>query len=196
MWRHAVVVAAVLSVALAPAAPAQDTPSLELAPSPELEQRMRDAPGELAWGEVAGHLTVRFTAGEVLDRAPIQVVAVAVRGGQVVGRSSTPPGLASAGQPKACSELAGAGWPPVERWFPASRWSPTGMEAVSDQLAPDPEEVASRVAPSDADGGVVLFAAPAADELQKRFTTRPLVVRMRSTGAAPDSLPADTTAGR
>lgn len=201
--RHAAVVAALLVTWLVPDAPApapdaalaQSTPSLELSSTSELQQQMRDAPADLAWRELAGHLTVRFIAGEVLDRVPIQVVAVAVRDGQIVGRASTPPGLATAGQPKPCSELTDGDWPPVGEWFAGPAWSPAGMESVSGQLAPDPERVASRVAPADADGAVVLFAAPAADELLKRFTTRPLVVRMKSTGAVtPDTAAPDTMA--
>lgn len=176
-------------------APAQETASLELTASTDLEQQMRDAPGDLSWQELAGHLTVRFTAGEILDRAPIRVVAVAVRDGEIVGRAFTPPGLASAGQPKPCSELAEGDWPPVDRWFSSPAWTPAGLETVSGQLAPDPERVASGAAPGDADGAVVLFAVPAADELLKRFSTRPLVIRMESTGAvAPDTAGPDTVA--
>lgn len=175
---------------------AQKTASLELSASSQLQDQMREAPAELAWEDLAAQLTVRFTAGEVLDRAPIRLVAVAVRDGQVVGRASTTPGLASAGRPMPCSELVEGAWPPVERWFSGGGWSPSGLEIASGQLAPDPEQIASAVAPGDADGAVVLFAAPAADELLKRFRTRPLVVRMASTpAAAADTASPDSVGG-
>lgn len=166
-----------VAVAAAQPAAAQESPTLQLTVSPGLTQQMEEAPAELAWSELAGQLTVEFPTSGSLDlaRVPVQLVALAVREGEVTGRAATAPSVVAAGSSVSASSLAGSDWPPAGRWFPAAGWSPDGIGST-DPLPPEAGAMASQIAlPSNA-GGVVLFAAPAAASLRERFLTVPVVV--------------------
>lgn len=178
------------------AAEAQEAPTLRLTVSTELRRQMQDSPAELAWSDLPGHLTVEFVSGEALpmERVPVRLVAVGIRDGEIVGRAATTPSLATAGESLPASSLAGAGWPPADEWFPAGSWRPDGMGSPNAAVAPDAEAAAAQITlPSNA-GGLMIFAAPAADALVQRFRTLPVVVTTWPTsgpagggGAAPDT---------
>lgn len=181
----------------AAAAEAQETARLRLTVSPEFSRQMKEAPGELSWSELPEHLTVEFASSEALpmDRVPIRLVAVAVREGEILGRAATTPSVATAGESLPASSLAGGGWPPAGEWFPASAWRPDGISSPTAPVPPEAEAAASQITlPSNA-GGVMLFAAPAADALVQRFRTLPVVVTTWPTSdpAGADSAAADTT---
>lgn len=181
-----------------PSASAQQPATLRLSVSPELTRQMEEAPGELAWPELPSQLTVEFTtSGDLgLPRAPIRLVAVAVQDGGVVGEASTSPSLIAAGESAPASDLAGSDWPPAGDWFPAGAWRPDGI-AATDPVAPNSEAAASQIAlPSNA-GGVVLYAAPAAEALVERFVTVPVVVTtwpVKEAGTT-DTAASDSTGG-
>lgn len=182
------------------AAPAQEPPTLRLAASPQLTRQMEDAPGDLAWSDLPAQLEVEFVASDALpmDRVPIRLVAVAVLDGEIVGQASTTPTVATAGESLSASRIAGRGWPPAEEWFPAPLWRPDGIGSPNAPIAPVPEAAASQITlPSNA-GGVMLFAAPAADPLVDRFRTLPVVVTTWRTGdtTGTDTTGADTTTSR
>lgn len=179
------------------AAEAQEAPTLRLTVSPELSRQMKEAPGDLSWSELPEHLTVEFASSEALpmDRVPIRLVAVAVREGEILGRAATTPSVATAGESLPASRVAGGGWPPAGEWFPASAWRPDGISSPTAPVPPEAEAAASQITlPSNA-GGVMLFAAPAADALVQRFRTLPVVVTTWPTSdpAGADSAAADTT---
>lgn len=178
---------------------AQDAPTLRLTVSPELSQQMEEAPADLSWSELPEHLGVEFQSGEALpmDRVPIRLVAVAVRGGEITGRSATTPTLATAGESLPASELAGEGWPPAGEWFPAKAWRPDGIGSPNATVTPEAEAAASQITlPSNA-GGLMIFAAPAAEALVQRFRTLPVVITTwpAADPTASDSAGADTTGG-
>lgn len=179
------------------AAVAQEAPTLRLTVSPELSRQMREAPGDLSWSELPGHLAVEFASTEALpmERVPIRLVAVAVREGEILGRAATTPSVATAGESLPASSIAGGGWPPAGEWFPASAWRPDGIGSPDAAVPPEAEAAASQITlPSNA-GGVILLAAPAADALVERFRTLPVVITTWPTGdpAGTDSASADTT---
>lgn len=179
------------------AAGAQESPTLRLTVSPELSRQMEEAPGDLAWSELPEHLTVEFASSEALpmDRVPIRLVAVAVREGEILGRAATTPSVATAGESLPASSIAGDGWPPAGEWFPASAWRPDGISSPTAPVAPEAGAAASGITLPSRAGGVVLFAAPAADALVQRFRTVPVVVTTWPTSdpAGADSSAADTT---
>ena len=177
---------------------AQEAPTLRLTVSQELTRQMKEAPEELSWAELAEHLSVEFTSSEALpmDRVPIRLIAVAVRDGEILGRSATTPSLATAGESLSASSIAGGDWPPAGEWFPASGWRTDGIGSPNAAVAPEAEAAASQITlPSNA-GGVMLFAAPAADALVQRFRTLPVVVTTWpvSDPAGEESSGTDTTA--
>lgn len=177
---------------------AQEAPTLRLTVSQELTRQMKEAPEELAWAELAEHLSVEFTSSEALpmDRVPIRLIAVAVRDGEILGRAATTPSLATAGESLSASSIAGDGWPPAGEWFPASGWRTDGIGSPNAAVPPEAEAAASQITlPSNA-GGVMLFAAPAADALVQRFRTLPVVVTTwpASDPAGAESSGTDTTA--
>lgn len=169
--------------ALTPVGPAtaqaqEDAPTLRLTVSTELRRQMNEAPGEISWAELPGHLTVEFRSGEALpmDQVPVRLVAVAVREGEILGQASTTPTLAIAGEPLPASDIAGDGWPPAGEWFPPKAWRPDGIGSPNATVTPEAEAAASRITlPSNA-GGLLLFAAPAAEALVQRFRTLPVVI--------------------
>lgn len=178
-------------------AAAQEEPTLRLTVSPDLSRQMKESPAELVWSELPGHLTVELETSEALpmDRVPVRLVAVAVRDGEILGQASTTPTLAAAGERLPASRVAGSSWPPAGEWFPAEAWRPDGIGSPDAPVPPEAEAAASQITlPSDA-GGVMLFAAPAAEPLIQRFRTLPVVITTRPapdpTGA--DSAGADTT---
>lgn len=122
------------------AAAAQDVPTLRLTVSPTLGQQMQQAPAQLEWSDLPAELTLEFTSSAALpmDRVPVRVVAVAVREGEIVGRASTTPSLATAGEAMPVSRLACDGWPPADEWFPPSSWSPDGVRSADDTGADTP----------------------------------------------------------
>lgn len=177
---------------------AQEAPTLRLTVSQELTRQMKEAPEELSWAELAEHLSVEFTSSEALpmDRVPIRLIAVAVRDGEILGRSATTPSLATAGESLSASSIAGGDWPPAGEWFPASDWRTDGIGSPNAAVPPEAEAAASQITlPSNA-GGVMLFAAPAADALVQRFRTLPVVVTTWPTSdpAGAESSGTDTTA--
>lgn len=176
------------------AAAAQDAPTLRLTVSPPLGQQMQEAPAQLEWSDLPGELTLEFASSEALpmERVPVRVVAVAVREGEIVGRASTTPSLATAGEALPVSRLAGDSWPPADEWFPPSSWSPDGVRSAGAAVSPEAEAAASHVTIPAGAGGVVLFAAPAADALVERFRTLPVVV---TTSPDADETRADTSGG-
>lgn len=174
------------------AAAAQEPPTLRLSVSQELDRQMTESPGELAWEDVSGHLTVEYAASDALplERVPVELVAVAVRDGEILGRASTSPSVATADEGTPGSAFAGPDWPPAERWFPSAAWRPDGLDSPTGSVAPEPKAVASQIVlPSNA-GGVVIYAAPSASELRARFRTLPVVITTRP---KPDTASADTT---
>lgn len=174
------------------AASAQEAPTLRLTVSPQLSQQMREAPGELAWTDLRDQLSVQFTSSASLpmERVPVRVVAVAVRDGEIVGRASTTPSLATAGESIPVSRLASESWPPADDWFPAASWRPDGIASPSVAVRPEAGAAASQITLPSSAGGVMLFAAPAADALIQRFRTVPVVV---TTWPIADTTRADTT---
>lgn len=177
---------------------AQEAPTLRLTVSQELTRQMKEAPEELSWAELPEHLSVEFASSEALpmDRVPIRLIAVAVRDGEILGRAATTPSLATAGESLSASSIAGGDWPPAGEWFPASGWRTDGIGSPNAAVAPEAEAAASQITlPSDA-GGVMLFAAPAADALVQRFRTLPVVVTTwpASDPAGEESGGTDTTA--
>lgn len=176
---------------------AQESATLRLTVSPGLTQQMKEAPGEVAWTELPGHLTAEFASSGALGlkRVPVRLVAFAIREGEVIGEARTTPTLVGVGSSVPGTELAGADWPPVGDWFPAPDWRPDGI-APADPVTPETGAAASDVeVPSDA-GAVVLYAAPAAAALRKRFVTVPVVVTTRpAKPPAADSAAPDSTGG-
>lgn len=197
---RSVVAAAAGAVLVAPAGlTAQESPTLRLSASPALTQQMEEAPEELAWAELAGRLTVECpTSGPLgLDRVPVRLVALGVRDGEIVGEATTAPSIVSVGGSAEGSGLAGGNWPPAGEWFPAPRWRASGL-STGRPVTAEPETVASETRlPSDAAAAVVLYAAPAAAALRKRFVTVPIVVTTRPSGPAADTAAAeaDSTGG-
>lgn len=172
-------------------AAAQEGPTLRLTVSSELRRQMKESPGELVWSELPGHLAVEFrsTGAFPMDRVPVRLVAVAVREGKIVGRASTTPTLAADGERLPAAKIAGSGWPPAGDWFPAKAWRPDGIGSPNAPVPPEAGALASQITlPSNA-GGVMLFAAPAAEALIQRFRTLPVVI---TTWPAPDPAGADS----
>lgn len=171
---------------------AQETPTLRLTAPEELSPRAEGDDGQLSWADVPGEMEVEFVPGDALpmERVPVQLVAVAVRGGEVVGRSSTTPSVVSAGESLPASRLAGEGWPAAGDLFGAGDWNPVNVSAPDDPTPADAEAAASAVSPPSDGAAVVLFAAPAADELAERFRTLPLAVAAERAGDPADT---DTT---
>lgn len=181
------------------AAEAQDDPTLRLAVAPGLAQQVEEAPGELSWTEIPRRLSVEFPSSGALglQRIPVRLVAVAVRNGEVAGEARTSPALVEVGGSVPATEMAGTDWPPAGDWFPSPRWRATAVSTGA-PVPPEPERVASaaRVVPDGA-GALILYAAPAATSLLKRFLSVPVVLTTRPTGPATDSgpTPPDSTGG-
>lgn len=168
---------------------AQESPTLRFTASPALGQQVEEAPGEFSWTELPARLTVEFpTSGALgLERVPVHLVALGVRNGEIVGEATTAPSVVPVGGSAEGSGLAGGDWPPAGDWFPAPRWRPSGLSTGSPVTA-EPETVASEVRiPGDAAGAVILYPAPAAAALRKRFVTVPIVVTTRPSGPAADT---------
>lgn len=187
---RSVVAAVAVAALLAPTGvAAQEAPTLRLTVSPALTQQIEEAPGELPWAEVPTRLTVEYpTSGALgLDRVPVHLVALGLRDGEIVGEATTAPSVLPLGGSAEGSGLAGGGWPPAGDWFPAPRWQAADISTGA-PVTPETETVASEVAvPTDAAGAVILYAAPAAAALRKRFVTVPVVVATRPSGPAADS---------
>lgn len=168
---------------------AQESPTLRLTASPTLAQQVEEAPAELSWTELPARLTVEFpTSGALgLERVPVHLVALGVRDGEIVGEATTAPSVVPVGGSVEGSGLSGGDWPPAGDWFPAPRWRASGLSTGSPVTA-EPETVASEVRlPGDAADAVILYAAPAAAALRKRFVTVPIVVTTRPSGPAADT---------
>lgn len=168
---------------------AQEAPTLRLTATEELSPRAEGGDGQLSWADVPGEMEVEFVPGDALpmERVPVQLVALAVRGGEVVGRSSTTPSVVSAGESLPASRLAGESWPAAGDLFGTGEWNPVDVGVPDDPVPADAEAVASAVSPPSDGAAVVLFAVPAAAELAERFRTLPLAV-----AAERASDPADT----
>lgn len=180
-------------------AEAQESPTLRLSAAPGLAQQVEDAPAELSWTEIPSRLTVEFptSAPLDLDRVPVHLVAIGVRDGEIVGEATTSPSVVAVGGSARGAEMAGSAWPPVGDWFPAPRWQAADV-STADPVTPVSETVASEVrVPPGAAGAVILYAAPAAGALQKRFVSVPVVVTTRPSGPAADTgtAGADSTGG-
>lgn len=182
----------------APEAEAQEAATLRLTVSAELRRQMKEAPGELSWSELPGHLSVEFTSSDALpaDRVPVRLVAVAVLEGEILGRASTTPSLVASGESLSAADIAGGDWPPAGQWFPAKAWRPDGIGSPNAPVPADAEAAASQVTlPSNA-GGLMILVVPAADALLDRFRTLPVVVTTWPTSgpSGTDSAAADTAA--
>lgn len=175
------------------AASAQEPATLRLTASPQLKRQLREAPGELAWTDLADHLTVEYSTSEALPlkRVPVELVAMAVRGGEILGRSATAPSVVGPDAPAAASELAAPDWPPAGDWFPSASWRTDGLRPPGQPVEPVAETIAAGIGLPTGAGGLVIFAAPAAQELRARFRTTPVVV---TTVPRPDSAVADSAA--
>lgn len=180
-------------------APAQDRPTLRLDVSTTLRKQMEETPEELSWSDLPGQILVEYVSGEglPLERIPVELVAVGVRGGEVVGRTSTTPSVATAGQPSPVSDYVGGAWPPAREWFPPAAWRPDGISSTDGPVPTDVGTAISRLALPAEGGAVLIFASPAAEELSERCSTLPVVITMSSTGraAGSDTAAADTTGG-
>ncbi len=187
-----------VSPAFAPApAESQEAPTMRLTVSSDVRRQMQESPGELSWSDLPEHLAVEFTSPDALpmERVPVRLVAVAVHEGETLGRAATTPSVARAGESLPASRIAGGSWPPAEEWFPGSAWRPDEIRSPDSAVTPEAGAVVSGIdLPSDA-GGVVLFAAPAADALVQRFRTVPVVITTRPTSgpAGAESAGMDTT---
>lgn len=172
---------------------AQEAPTLRLT----APQELREADAELSWAEVPGEMEVEFVPGDALpiERVPVHLVAVAVRDGEVVGRTSTTPSVVGAGEAVPASRLAGDAWPAADDLLGEGAWSPVGLSSPDEAVTPEADAAASALSVDGNAAGVLLFAAPAADELAERFRTRPVVVAAERAGAPPGDDPGPSAAG-
>lgn len=190
---------------------AQETvATFEVQPSGDYLSQIQQTPAQFGWEEFLSTTTLRVEQGTVQPQghdATVELVAVVIRDGQVVDRTSGELGRSTGGQApftgtagKSLSEFGasqqiaatlgelfpGSEWVPSNHWVPTNNWRPTvGWEdqqlapRVSQAMAAQPEPIRTEdPAPSEA-AIVVLYATYAGEQLRDRILTQPMGIALQ-----------------